>query len=328
MKVLPAKLVRGMLLAVLAAGGALGAAEVAWRVFRTGDFGPTTNPRYVVHDEALGWRYVPGADVRHATSDFDVGIRINAEGYRDATPPAPGARPIVTLGDSMTFGWGVEEREAFPALLEDATGVPVANLGVSGFGTDQQLLLFDRDGARREPRAVVLTVCANDVEEVSRRRMYGRSKPFLPAGAWTDAPGWAELRARFEAPVPDGLLARYSELVRSLLKAREARRQVPLGPPDVELGRERLAALLEALAARTDPGSGTRLLVCGFEDPWLAAALAGRPGVRYLDLGPALAEAAREAPVRFESDNHWTPHGHAAAARAMAARLAAEGLLR
>ena len=168
-------------IAAAAAAGALalGAAELACRA-RTRGFGPTTNPRYAVRDDELGWRYLPGARVRHAARDFDVAVEIDARGLRDAAPAPPGSRPIVALGDSLCFGWGVEEREAFPARLAELCGVPVENLGVSGYGPDQELLFLRRTGAALGARAVVVAVCGNDVDDAAHRTRYGRAKPFFP----------------------------------------------------------------------------------------------------------------------------------------------------
>jgi lysophospholipase L1-like esterase len=313
-------------LAASAAVLALASAELAWRVLRTADFGPTTNPRYVVRDERLGWRYQSNALVRHATAEFDVAIRINAAGFRDATPATAADRPIVMLGDSLTFGWGVEERDAFPALLEQATGIPVANLGVSGYGTDQELLLFAQAGAALAPRAVVLVVCANDVEEVSRRSMYGRAKPFFRFAAEAGgAPEAWDLDARLEPPAGEPFLVRVSQIARSIAKARSERAREPLEPNELEAGRDHVAELLARLAAESHAG-GAQLLVCGFDVPWLAARLAPR-GLAYLDLSAALAHASADGPVRFGVDAHWTALGHRAAAAAIAARLAEDRAL-
>ena len=46
---------------------------------------------------------------------------VDARGYRRASPAPAGARGgIVVVGDSVTFGWGVEDGEEFPARLEVA----------------------------------------------------------------------------------------------------------------------------------------------------------------------------------------------------------------
>lgn len=63
-----------------------------------------------------------------------------AGGRADSAPagaPAVSARTVVVLGDSLAAGYGVEPKEAFPAVLQDKVtraGLPfsVINAGVSG----------------------------------------------------------------------------------------------------------------------------------------------------------------------------------------------------
>jgi len=56
--------------------------------------------------------------------------------------------------------------------------------------------------------------------------------------------------------------------------------------------------------------------------------MAGRLGVPYVSLLPALREAidAGQGPLSYASDGHWNPSGHALAARALAEALVADGL--
>ncbi len=295
---------------------ALGAAELIWRTFRTAGFGPTTNPRYTERDPELGWRYVAGVSVRHATEDFDVGIEINANGFRDATPPGQGGAEIVTLGDSLTFGWGVEAGECFADRLEVLLGVTVANLGVSGYGTDQELLLWRRHGPGLAPRVVLVLFCANDLVEAARRRSYGRPKPFFP---WSEAEGLGEP----ELPAEPGWLAR-SHLYRSLRKQWDAASE---SPPDLSAARGRVAALLRRLAEEVR-AAGAEPVVLVEGQGWLADRLgSGAAPVAVLDVAPALEAAAAEGPTTFAHDTHWTAHGHAAVAAAVGEFLRERGLL-
>ncbi|MCW8137949.1 MAG: hypothetical protein KIT58_03500 [Planctomycetota bacterium] len=85
---------------------------------------------------------------------LDYHVSTNSRGLRgrreDAAPRPPGARRIVALGDSFTWGQSVEEEETFPARLE-ARGVEVPDLGVIGYGPGQMLLRLRRDGLPLEP---------------------------------------------------------------------------------------------------------------------------------------------------------------------------------
>ena len=65
---------------------------------------------------------------------------------------------VVFLGDSITQGWGGGLGAAFP-------GVKVANRGISGDTTRGVLLRLDEDVLALRPRAVVILVGTNDLEE-------------------------------------------------------------------------------------------------------------------------------------------------------------------
>ena len=56
-------------------------------------------------------------------------VSTNSLGYRDAEINKQSVH-IVCVGDSVTFGWGVEEEEAYPQRLELELGVNVLNTGV------------------------------------------------------------------------------------------------------------------------------------------------------------------------------------------------------
>jgi hypothetical protein len=128
----------------------------------------TAGPRVAEHDPLLGWSLRPLARERHRTSEYDVAVRVNAQGFRAdreyGEVPPPGVTRVVAVGDSFTYGQGVEAHEAFPALLERALpATEVVNLGVAGYGTDQQLLMLQSRGWRFRPDVVVLGLYATNV---------------------------------------------------------------------------------------------------------------------------------------------------------------------
>lgn len=98
----------------------------------------------------------------------------NVDGLRDATRPVetrPGLRRIVVLGDSVTFGHGLEAAQAFPQQLEArlrAAGrdVEVFNVALPGWSTRQERLAYERIARPYRPDAVVLAVCLNDLAEL------------------------------------------------------------------------------------------------------------------------------------------------------------------
>src|SRR4030095_3432944 len=70
---------------------------------------------------------------------------------------------VVVLGDSFVWAHGVEEADAFPALLESALAVPVLGAGRGGWSTKNELAWLQETAAR--PRVVVLSYDFNDMED-------------------------------------------------------------------------------------------------------------------------------------------------------------------
>jgi lysophospholipase L1-like esterase len=128
-------------------------------------------------DPVVGVGHIPGKTGRWTSTEFDVPVRINRDGFRDRerTEAKPaGTRRIVILGDSFAEALQVPLEESFPALLEAQLGggrapVEVLNLGVSSTGTGQQLLVFRDHGRRYAPDLVVLAFfTGNDFRNSSR----------------------------------------------------------------------------------------------------------------------------------------------------------------
>lgn len=71
---------------------------------------------------------------------------------------------IAVIGDSYTFGNGVNDGEPYPAILADllAGQAHVVNLGVPGYGLTQQIRHFYEFGQVYEPSIVLLQFTNND----------------------------------------------------------------------------------------------------------------------------------------------------------------------
>ncbi|MBM3243406.1 MAG: arylesterase [Candidatus Omnitrophica bacterium] len=69
---------------------------------------------------------------------------------------------IVCFGDSITFGYGVNPGEDYPAVLSKMVNMPVVNSGVDG---DTSISAFDRiknDVLDKKPFLVLIEFCGND----------------------------------------------------------------------------------------------------------------------------------------------------------------------
>lgn len=124
-----------------------------------------------VYSEIYGWALRPHSRFEWSLKKGDRRIwehkqaTVNGEGYRGpvvAAWPAPGRARVVMLGDSITFGHGVGDDETFSAVLSRDPRVEAVNLGVPGYGTDQELMRLEREGLALHPQAAVLNVCVTN----------------------------------------------------------------------------------------------------------------------------------------------------------------------
>lgn len=311
-------------------------------------------------DPDLGWTLAPSLETRHRCPEYAVGYRTNAQGARAsrdyATPRTPGLARIAAFGDSFVFGVGVEEEERFTDRLASLLGdTEVLNFGVPGYGTDQALLRFEREGAAFRPDVVLL---GHLMEHVLRNLAYEHRSP-TPEGQVRVDPKprfertsrGLELRNR---PVPTPRTEEAAPVpppwwTRSRLASWIAHRLDSLGSrrhpfPDWDEGKEG-GPLTEALVERfaqlvRDAGGEPVLVVLGdraYLDGRLAS-LADRTAVKgllefcasrkipALDLLPSFDEARSEGRHLFYSwDGHWTPEGHRLAAETLARFLRERG---
>jgi lysophospholipase L1-like esterase len=153
-----ALLALSLALCALLAGGL----ELLLRLWRPRALASAPALQPYVYSPQYGWALRPAFSGR--TKDGRA-VSIDRHGFRgrDPGPPEAGQRRVLLLGDSITFGTGVEDADTFAArLAAHAPSLQPINLGVSGYGTDQELLLLEREGFAMDPAVVVLNVCVGN----------------------------------------------------------------------------------------------------------------------------------------------------------------------
>lgn len=306
---------------------------------------PFVEPKTTLYapDRELGWKLVPDAEDEHG----GVRVRINARGLRgpalaDAKPP--GGLRILWLGDSVTFGYGVEEVAVFPyrvaALLAPRLGRPVESVdaGIGGYAPWQEQIWLEREGWRYAPDLVVVGFVLNDLTEpLSLVRYGGQGEGWqLARSARGAVDRWLSASALATA-LREGLASlRFGRDVRrgaQLVETHDVRRLVaePGAEPWERSWRIAEADLARIFASARQRDVPVALVVFPYafqlDAPEATAgpqrrllAFAQHEGVPALDLLPLL--AGRRGEPLFLDASHLSAAGHAAVADAIAAFLA------
>ena len=134
------------------------------------------------HDPQLGWRHVANRTVTFQAPEYSITERFNSRGVRGpeySLEKDTDEYRIVVLGDSFAEGYTVEFEELFSEVLKQRLNeqggrrVEVINLGVGGYSTDQELLLYQTQGIHYRPDLVILMFHDNDV-------WYNAQKQYFP----------------------------------------------------------------------------------------------------------------------------------------------------
>jgi lysophospholipase L1-like esterase len=300
------------------------------------------------------YRLQPGAEAE-LENTAGIHYRVNADGFRG--PHYPQAREegvfrVAVLGDSLTFGFGVEEAEVYTARLEAELArmlaprkVEVLNFGVGGYNPYNEVALFEGIAAAWQPDLVLIQFCINDLND-PRHHFDAHTLRLLelPDAAFPDP------RMRTQ-PMPErsplafcaGRLRLCDLLQHALYENRAEGRALAQAVAERRRLGEAERAWLHAQYAKLQQWAGThgaRFGVVVFPYPKQLrepsrdgvaqgiAALGHDAGFAVIDLTPAFRAASQQSDTPLFLDL-WHPSaaGHRVAAEALAAELARQGLV-
>lgn len=127
-------------------------------------------------------------NLKEIQKGITVNIKSNSEGFR-TKEISPQKRKnnyrIILLGDSTTFGWGVNQDERFSFFLEKKLNTlqksiqyEVINFGIPGYTSFHGKAVFDHHALKYSPDLIILTFGANDGRPIPKRvKMMLRKKP-------------------------------------------------------------------------------------------------------------------------------------------------------
>jgi hypothetical protein len=338
------------------------ALELGLRLVLKGPQGLVEWPNIVRYERVMIRSYSAKRAEPHPTLGFvglpnykSPGFNYDSKGLR-ITPSLPFITlkepPILMVGGSFTLGDEVDDHETCPTQLQGLIERRVINAGMSAYGLDQMVLRAEILSAEtgqggRKPAAIILSFGADNLRRSEMSRVWGVEKPYFAM-----ADGKLELR---NVPVPRSpdpattldfwqrLLGR-SLLVDFVLRrlkfqyewALDHVRVLPRGE-----GAKMSCPLFKRLAALDVP-----VLVVVEYDPYLwtdppymreqkqltdsVLRCAEAAGFATLDLFPQIDRSMKtEGRAHlYRQGEHFSPAGHAMAARAIADTLPKLGIVR
>ena len=111
---------------------------------------------YGVAHPYIGHLHKPNSTIVIPSRDFTASHHTDGLGFRNAWP-WPAQASVAVVGDSVTFGYGVADAEAWPAILaKSLVPDPVINLGLIGAGPQQYLRVYETFGVKLRPKLLIV----------------------------------------------------------------------------------------------------------------------------------------------------------------------------
>ena len=251
------------------------------------------------YDADIGWVPIPFSESA-VTTARTIHARHNSLGFRDIEYNPDGRSLILFVGNSFVWGVDAETSERFTDLLrERIEQFSVLNAGVSGYGTDQELLWLKRVWPRVRPAIVLLLFCTDNdrLDNGTNARYGGYRKPYFD----TSSDGTLSLKGQ---PVPKSLklLIREHRLLRHFWLWRlGSLAYVEINSPQVFVPdpTEKIVSAIDEFVA----SNGAMLLIAlQRTDAQLISHLRAR-GIPFVVLDGAQAYGA-------EYGSHFTPEGN------------------
>jgi lysophospholipase L1-like esterase len=307
----------------------------------------------------FGFLYRPNLTGQVSSQELEFTFTTDEKGFRNGSP-WPKEADIVVVGDSMAFGYGVDDEEAWVRLVDDELpATRVINLGLIGSGPEQYLRVLEGFGLELAPELVLFMLFpGNDLADAEDFRQWLDAGTDVPYREWRVArgrtPALGRVRRLVEgsylvaflrgardsliSPVPASTIALEEGSLRltPTIYASSMKKAQP-GHPVFELI---MATVEEARAISKQHGSDFMvLLMPAKEEVYLP--LVDQPGpspvdafksplqergIPFIDLTPHFqAEAATAAPLFFEVDGHPNEDGYRLIARVVTEHLRMRG---
>jgi hypothetical protein len=270
----------------------------------------------------------------------------------------PGTTRILCLGDSFTFGKGVEDNETFCSRLEELLNgeartqrFETLNAGVVSYGTSNELIYLRRRGFHFDPDVIVMQFHPNDFDDnlenglfrldaggrlILTSRPYANLKRAIEIYRWIPFKGYLDYSHLFQCARIElnkmilwpgyGSLTRRGDGGNGAVNPNIEGPAITVGnSPEYRL--RLTAALLRELFNESNR-RGCRLVLITFDlagrEKETVAMAAKQTGTPILDFGDL---KTQHPEFYYPVDQHWKANGHAYVAQQIAMYLEAGSLL-
>ena len=312
-----------------------------------------------VPDPYLGFRYRPDLTAQVATSQLEFTFRTDEKGFRNPSP-WPEHADIVVVGNSMAFGYGVDDEQVWVRLVEnELPESKIINLGLIGAGPEQYLRVLEEFGLDLDPKLVLFMLFpGNDLNDAKDFRTWLETRTSVPYKEWQITNGRPNEPGSLRRTLEGSYLFAFVRSLRSSLASPVVAttiefqgggrlQLVPQGPyaeaemahpghPVFELA---MATIEKARVASAQHGSEFMVLLMPTkEEVYLPLQDEAAPPlvevfrkalrdreISMLDLTPGFRAEARSAPpLFFEVDGHPNEEGYRLIARLVTEHLRKE----
>lgn len=261
-------------------------------------------------DAQTGWSNAPNLlTTRINAAGNEWSIRTDQNGQRLIEQnPALSRYKILILGDSLSFGEGVDIKDRFDVkMLPSLPGTRVINTGTMSYGTDQEYLAFRSWKHLLESDDTILIVLnQSDYFDVLRRRFAGRAKPYFEKtdGSYTLRPPLTSVWERWSD------WSRVASVVARIIE--------PTAPESLDPSQSIAVIRFILGRIREEAPRGVRVALAhqGTRDflmPKLG--LSSAIFCQFADVCVDLDDALAADPLHILPDGHWSMSGHAAVAQ-------------
>ncbi|SHN60901.1 hypothetical protein [Bradyrhizobium erythrophlei] len=261
-------------------------------------------------DAQTGWSNAPNiVTTRINAAGEEWSISTDENGQRLIAQESRADRTILILGDSLSFGEGINIEDRFDVKMLSHFPARVINTGTMGYGTDQEYVVFRKWKHVLKTSDILLIVLnKSDYLDVLRQRFFGRAKPYVEKAG----------DSYIIRPARIGLLERWSD--RSLV-ARVATRFIdPTIPENVDPSQSIgiISFILGRIREEVPRGVKVVLAHQGTQDflgPKLG--LSSTIFCKFADVCIDLDDALAASPSHLLPDGHWSASGHMAVAQTL-----------